>query len=172
VKKLVLVTLIAGLTTAGLYAGQAASADRAAVEKSLAALEQKINDAFIKRDVATMKANITDDAVAIDGMGPSAVTELFKQLPTMDIKVTDMKLSDFKYLWVDASNVLVTYTFSAKGTVMGQPVPSPTYAASLYTKRNGKWLALFHQETAAMPAPPAAKPAAAAPKPATAPAKK
>lgn len=159
-KKLMLVTLLAGLTTAGLHAGQAAT-DRAAVEKQIAAMEQKINDAFAKKDVATMKANIADDAYAIDMTGANPVGEFFKQLPTMDVKLTDVKLTDFKYHWVDANNVVLTYTWTGKGTVMGQPAPSPTYGSTLYTKRNGKWLAYFHQETVAMPPPPAAKPAAA-----------
>ena len=53
-KTLVLVTLIAGLTTVTLAAGQAAPTDRAAVEKQLAATEQKINDSFAKKDVAGM----------------------------------------------------------------------------------------------------------------------
>jgi len=170
VKRLVLVTLIAGFTTAALAAGQTATADRATVEKSLAAIEQKINDAFAKKDVAGMKANIADDAWAIDMAGVNSVTEFFKQLPTMDIKLTDVKLTDFKYHWADANNVVVTYTWTGKGSVMGQPVPSPTFGSTLYNKRGGKWLAFFHQETVAMPAPPAAKPAASA-KPAT-PAKK
>ena len=55
----------------------------------------------------------------------------------MDVKLTDVKLSDFKYHWVDANNVVLTYTWTGKGTVMGQPVPSPTVASTLYTKRNG-----------------------------------
>jgi hypothetical protein len=84
----------------------------------------------------------------------------------MNVKLTDVKLSDFKYHWVDANNVVLTYTWTGKGTVMGQPVPSPTVASTLYTKRNGKWLATFHQETPVPSAPPAAtsKPAAPAKK--------
>ena len=167
-KNLVLVTLIAGLTTAALNAGQAAPADRAAVEKQVTATEQKINDAFAKRDVAGMKANVADDAVAIDPGGVTPVGEFFKQLPTMDVKLTDVRLSDFQYHWVDANNVVLTYTWTGKGTVMGQPIQSPTFGSTLYTKRNGKWLAYFHQETPAAPAAPAS----AAPKPAAAPAKK
>ena len=167
-KTLVLVTLIAGLTTVTLAAGQAAPTDRAAVEKQLAATEQKINDSFAKKDVAGMKANVADDAAAIDTGGLTSVSEFFKQLPTMNVKLTDVKLSDFKYHWVDANNVVLTYTWTGKGTVMGQPVPSPTVASTLYTKRNGKWLATFHQETPVLSAPPPA----ATSKPATAPAKK
>ena len=163
-KNLVLVTVIAGLTSVTLYAGQAAPADRASVEKQIVASEQKINDAFGKRDVAGMKANVADDAAAVDPGGLTSVAEFFKQLPTMDVKLTDVKLSDFKYHWVDANNVVLTYTWTGKGTVMGQPVQSPTVASTLYTKRNGKWLAAFHQETpiaSAPAAPPASKPATA-----------
>ena len=166
-KKFALVTLIAGLTTAALYASQAAPADRVVVEKQLAATEQKINDAFAKQDVAGMKANVADDASAIDPGGVTSVSEFFKQLPTMDVKLTDVKLSDFKYHWVDANNVVLTYTWTGKGTVMGQPAQSPMIASTLYTKRNGRWLAYFHQETPAAPAPPAgatSKPAAPAKK--------
>ena len=167
-KTRVLVTLMALSTTAALYASQAASTDRAGVEKQLAATEQKISDAFAKGDVAGMKANVADDAVAIDPGGVTPVSEFFKQLPTMGVKVTDVKLSDFKYHWIDANNVVLTYTWTGKGTVAGQPVQSPTIASTLYTKRNGKWLAYFHQETIAAPAPPSA----ATSKPAAAPGKK
>jgi hypothetical protein len=168
VKTLVLVTLMTLSTTAALYASQAASTDRAGVEKQLAATEQKISDAFAKRDVAGMKANVADDAVAIDPGGVIPVSEFFKQLPAMDVKLTDVKLSDFKYHWIDANNVVLTYTWTGKGTVAGQPVQSPTIASTLYTKRNGKWLAYFHQETTAAPAPPSS----ATSKPAAAPGKK
>jgi len=84
VKTPLLVTLIAGLTTTALY-GQAAPTDRAAVEKQIVASEQKINDAFGKQDVAAMKANVADDAAAIDTGGLTSVSEFFKQLPTMNV---------------------------------------------------------------------------------------
>ena len=44
------------------------------------------------------------------------------------------------------------------------PIPSPTWASTVWTNKGGKWMAVFHQETAAMPAPTAAaKPATATP---------
>jgi hypothetical protein len=43
-------------------------------------------------------------------------------------------------------------------------MPSPTYASTVYVKqKNGDWLARFHQESMAYPAPPAAARPAAAP---------
>ena len=125
--------------------------DRAAIEKTLMANENKINDAFSKKDIATLKTMIVDDGVGVDPMGANTAAEMFKQLPTMDMKVSDTKLSDFKFIWVDANTVVMTYTWTGKGTMMGQPVPSPAYASTVWTKRGNAWKAVFHQETAAAP---------------------
>jgi hypothetical protein len=130
-----------------------APADHAAIEKTLVANEQKVIEAFAKKDVATLKTVIADDAVGVDMGGVNPVVEMYKQMPTMDMKVTEQHMSDFKYLWVNATTVVLSYTWTGKGTMMGQPLPSPTYASTVYTKRGANWMAVFHQETAAMPAP-------------------
>jgi hypothetical protein len=67
------------------------------------------------------------------------------------MKITIQKTSDFNFLWVDANTVVVSYTWTGSGTMMGQPVPSPTYSSTVWTKRAGKWMAVFHQETVAPP---------------------
>jgi hypothetical protein len=69
-------------------------------------------------------------------------------------KVTDMKLSGFKVLWIDNTTAVLTYTWSGKGTFNGQPMPSPIYSSTVYTNRGGKWVAMYHQETPAAPMPP------------------
>jgi hypothetical protein len=130
-----------------------APADRAAVEKTLMANETKINDAFMKKDIATLKTLIADDGVGVDMMGASPVAEMYKQLPTMDMKVSESHLSGFKYVWIDANTVVLTYTWTGKGTMMGQPLPSPAYGSTVWNKRANGWRAVFHQETVAMPAP-------------------
>ena len=147
---------IVGLVAVGvtrMSAAAQAPADRAAIETAIAANETKINDAFMKRDLPTLKALIADDGIGVDMSGASPASEMFKMLPTMDMKVTESKLSDFKYRWVDANSVVLYYTWTGKGTYMGQPVPSPTYCSTVWTKQGTKWVAVFHQETAAM-APP------------------
>ena len=133
--------------------GGAAMSDHAAVETALKANEQKINDAFMKKDVATINSLIAPDAVGVDPMGVSSIGDMLKQLPTMDMKVTNVKLTNHAFHWIDDNNVVMTYTWSGQGTAMGQPVPSPTYASTLWSKKGGKWWAVFHQETTAMPMP-------------------
>mgnify|MGYP003347288757 CR=1 FL=1 len=134
----------------------AAAMDKAATEKALIANEQKINDAVVKSDVATMKTLVAAEAIAADDSGFMNVEEFYKLMATPGaVKVTDVKLSDFKVLWVDANTAVLTYTFAAKGTMAGQPIKSPTYSSSVYNKRGDKWLVVFHQETPKVPAPPA-----------------
>ncbi len=134
---------------------QPAMSSHAADEKAVMANENRILDLFPKKDIATLKTLIADDALGVDMTGAMPVSEIFKQFPTMDMKITTQKTSDFKFLWVDANTVVVSYTWTGSGTTMGQPVPSPTYSSTVWTKRAGKWMAVFHQETVA--APPAKK---------------
>jgi len=151
---IVVVSLVSLSASRTVASGTAqAPPDRAAIEKALMDNENKINDAFAKRDVATLKTFIADDGVGVDMTGVAPVSEMYKQLPTMDMKITESSLSNFKYLWVDPNTVVLTYTWTGKGTYMGQPVPSPVYGSTVWNKRGNKWLAVFHQETAAM-APP------------------
>lgn len=135
-----------------------APADHAAIEKTLIAQEEAVNAAFMKGDSAGMKMHIADDARMADMNGFMTVPEMFKQMPTMQIKITEQKLSDFKFVWADASTVVANYTWTGKGTVMGQPAPSPAYSSTVWTKRAGKWVAVYHQETSAAAMPSMAMP--------------
>jgi ketosteroid isomerase-like protein len=130
-----------------------AMSDHAAVEAALKANEQKIDDAFTKKDVATFQSFVAPDAFAIDPTGGNTASEMIKQFPSMDYKVTNVKLSNHTFHWVDDNTVIMAYTWTGQGTAMGQPVPSPVYASTVWTKKNGKWVAVFHQETPAMPMP-------------------
>lgn len=135
-----------------------APADHAAIEKTLAENETKVNLAFEKADVAGMKMYIAPDATMSGDSGYTTVADFFKQMPTMQIKVTEQKLTDFKFTWVNATTVIATYTWAGKGSVMGQPVKTPTYASTVWTKRGDKWLAMYHQETPGTTMPSMAMP--------------
>jgi hypothetical protein len=66
-------------------------------------------------------------------------------------------ITEPKVIWSDANNAVLTYKWVGKGTFQGQPIPSPVWASTVWTKRSGKWAAVFHQETVPMPAPPPTK---------------
>jgi hypothetical protein len=139
-----------------LSAGLAAAQDKAATEKALIANENKVNDAVAKGDKAAFSALVPSDSMMADGNGVMTTADF---LPVFDtVKITTWKITDAKVEWVDASTAIVIYTWTGTGTFQGQKVPPKVYASTVWTKRGDKWVAVYHQESAAAPAPkPAAK---------------
>ena len=146
--------LAAGLVVfafgAAVY-GQAAS--KVAAEKALIANENKINEAVAKQDAKTFLSLLAPEAVAADPGGFMKAADFSKTLD--QLKITSWHIMDTRVLWVDDKTAVVTYTWMGAGTYMKQPIPGTMYASTVWTERGGKWLAVFHQETApAAPTPP------------------
>ncbi len=146
--------LAAGLVVFGFSAavyGQAAS--KVAAEKTLIANENKINEAVAKQDAKTFLSLLAPEAMAADPGGFMKASDFSKTLD--QLKITTWHIMDTKVLWVDDKTAVVTYTWMGAGTYKSQPIPGIMYASTVWTERAGKWLAVFHQETApAAPAPP------------------
>lgn len=129
-----------------------AAMDKPAVEKALMANEQKVNDAFAKKDVATFKSLVAADGIAVDMAGITIGMANIEQMMA-GMTVTESQLSDMVVHWFDSTTAVVAYKWTGKGTAMGQPIPSPVYASTVWVNSGGKWMAHFHQETAAMAMP-------------------
>jgi hypothetical protein len=84
-----------------------------------------------------------------------AVAEFVKNFEAMtsDMKLASWNLSDSKVQWVDANTAIHTFKWTGAGTYKGEPIPSPIWNSTVWTKKNGKWTAVFHQESAGMPEP-------------------
>jgi hypothetical protein len=126
--------------------------DKAAIEKALIANETKINVAVEKHDAAGFNAIVASDGWTVDPMGPSPASDFAKMLPKIQVE-PGWKITDTKVLWIDDNTAVLTYKWTGKGTMDGQPFPSPTWASTVYTKRGAKWTAVFHQETESAPPP-------------------
>jgi hypothetical protein len=127
--------------------GQAGS--KAAIEKTLIDNENKINEAVAKHDVKTFNDLVASDALSADAMGFVKVAEFVKSIN--DVKIGSWHIMDTQVHWVNDKSAVVTYTWMGNGTFKGEPVPATTYSATVWTERNGKWVAVYHQETAAAP---------------------
>jgi hypothetical protein len=130
--------------------------DRSALNKALIANEHKLADAMMKKDKATVTALIAPDAWSADANGFMKAAELFAALDQLVIE--RYQISDEKVMWIDATTALVAYKWTGSGTFSGQPFPSNVFASTVWTKKAGKWVAIFHQESEA--AKPAARPSA------------
>ena len=130
-----------------------ASMDKAAIEKAIIANENKVNDAIIKGDVAGFSALVATDGWSVDGSGVMSVAEFVKNFSQIKLE-PGWKITDTKVLWIDDNSVVLSYKWTGKGTFQGQPFPPLTYASTVWTRRAGKWTAVFHMEVPVAPMPP------------------
>ena len=145
---------------ASLSLAVAAVAQDAQTEKMLIANERAINEAIAKGNVAAFKEHVAADAWSIDpAAGRMPVSEFLKSWPQMskEMKLTSWDILDPKVTWVGADAAVITYKWVGKGTFQGQPIPSPVWSSTVWSKRDSKWVAVFHQESAAAEASPAKK---------------
>jgi hypothetical protein len=120
---------------------------RGMLEEALVASETRLNAAVAKGDVVAFKGLVAPDAWSADAGGFMKVSDFAAMMP--QVKVNEWKISDPKVTWLDANTALVTYTWTGSGTMNGTAFGGPTYCSTVWTKKAGKWLAAYHQETEA-----------------------
>jgi hypothetical protein len=129
-------------------------------EAEMIAKETAVWDLLKKKDyqafgdvLATDYLEVTDSGV-FDKAGITAEIK--------DFILDDATFSDWKMLPIDDDAVALTYQLNMKGTFKGQPAPPGPYrAAAVWFKRDGKWVAIFFQQTMIStepPPPPARQP--------------
>ena len=127
-----------------------------AAEKAIVANERAINEAIGKGNLAGFKEYVALDGWAIDSMsGRGSIADFVKGFDAMvkDTKMSSWDISDSKVQWVDANTAVHTYKWTGNGTYKGQPIPSPVWASTVWTKKSGKWTAVFHHESLEASAP-------------------
>ncbi|OFW11779.1 MAG: hypothetical protein A3H96_27000 [Acidobacteria bacterium RIFCSPLOWO2_02_FULL_67_36] len=122
-----------------------------ATEKALIANEHKMLDAVAKRDTAAFSSLVAPDAWSADQSGFMKVSDFTKAMD--QLMIAEQHIVDPKVSWIDDKSAIVTYTWTGKGTWMKQPLPEKVYVSTVWTEKNGKWIAVYHQESAAA-APP------------------
>ena len=127
-----------------------ASADKAAAEKALVANESKISEAVAKGDAGAFKALVSSEGWSMDATGMMSTADFVKNIKQFKLE-PGWKITDTKVLWIASNTAVLTYKWTGKGTFMGQPIPPVTLSSTVWHKTGDKWMAMFHQETAAAP---------------------
>jgi hypothetical protein len=123
---------------------------KAAGDDALLANERSMLEALEKHDADAFKAMVVPDAWSVDANGLSKVSDFVPMIPQMSM--TGWKVNDPKVVHVDAKTAIVTYLWTGTAMMPGMPTQDkPTYITTIWTKKDGKWLAIFHQETEAAP---------------------
>ena len=150
--------------------GSAESTTAAApmTEADAMAKEKAVFAAFEKQDYKGFADMLDEQAVLVQGTGVYNKAEILKDIQGFVPK--DVVFSDWKFISLDKDAAVISYKQSFAGTANGQPMPPSTvYGTTAWVHRNGKWVAIYHQETevpkTTPPPPPAVKPEKAAPSP-------
>ena len=155
-KKVVLTLAMLALTSGAAYAqdvNEPTQQDMPArpaantLDKALIANEKKINEAVAKGDKASFSALVSPTSISADANGFAKGSDMAAMLE--HAKIESWAVSDEKVTWIDPNTAIVTYKWTGAGTFMGQPLPPVTYASTVWTKKGDKWVAVFHQESAA-----------------------
>ena len=139
-------------------------------EADAIAKEKAIWDTITKKDYDGFAAML-DSAqleVTANGVNDKAASVTMVK----DFEPSETTFSNWKFLSIDKDAYVVVYNASLKGKYKGKDFPPTTvHASSAWANRNGKWMAVYHQECDVMKMPPpSAATKKAAPSPATAPA--
>ncbi len=151
--KLTTILLASAIVVVG--AGYAGAQDLQA-EKTIIANERVQLDAIAKGNAAAFAQYAAADGWSVDGTaGRMSVADFLKGFDEMTkgLKVASWDMTDSMVQWVDATTGVHTYKFSIQATYQGVPMPSPVWVSTVWTKKNGKWMAMFHQESVVAPQP-------------------
>ena len=110
--------------------------------------EKAVWDALRRKDFDGFASFLASDSVEVEENGVFDKAGSVKGVKGFDF--TDAQLSDFKTVDLDKDASIVTYLVKIPG---GNKAGERH--ATLWVNRNGSWLALWHQGTPVMPAPPA-----------------
>lgn len=146
-----------------------AAAPPVMTETEAIAKEKAIWETLKVKDYDAFGAMLATDQIEVMSEGVMDKTSSIEGVKQFE--PSEVTFSDWKFTSIDADAFLLTYSVAVKGKYRGKDFPlENARASSAWVYRDGKWLAIYHQECAVKPAtpPPAAK--AATPTPAISPA--
>ena len=105
-------------------------------------LEKAVTDAFKNKEARSFKEYLAPEFSGIDAEGvKDADAEI------ADMKKTDLgnySFADMKVTLLSPKMAVATYKVTTQSTSSGRDTSGTYYAATVWNKRGGKWLAVLH----------------------------
>ena len=122
-------------------------------EADITAKEKAVWDTLKKKDLDAFGNMLTTDYVEVGDDGVFDKPGILANLK--DLNLTDATFSDWKMLPINNDAAILTYKANLKGTFKGEEIPpGPYYSAAVWVNRDGKWQAVFYQQTLVKTSPP------------------
>jgi hypothetical protein len=111
-------------------------------EATIVKLEKAVTDAFKNKEARSFKEYLAPEFSGIDAEGvKDADAEI------ADMKKTDLSnysFADMKVTLLSPKMAVATYKVTTQSTSSGRDTSGTYYAATVWNKRGGKWLAVLH----------------------------
>jgi len=117
------------------------------MEQQIVSKEREGLDALKAGNLEVFGSLTADDAVLIDAHGPATKKQVLKNVA--GFKLVDYSMDNVNFLAISTKSGLITYRISEKGSSHGKDFAAQAYVSSVWTKRKGRWVCVFSQETAA-----------------------
>jgi hypothetical protein len=121
-------------------------------EANLQKMETELSQAAAAHDTAPFTKYIDDNVVAVGpGWKASGKAEVLEGVKSTACTVTNPTITGFSYKWLTPDIVLVSYMENYTSTCKGKTTPTAEHDNSLWQRKNGQWVSVFHQATADVP---------------------
>lgn len=143
---MLIIRIFAGLTLVLVLAFTAFAQDDPLAREVLAKERQEL-DTLKSGDYDQFASLLADDAVFVDVHGPATKEVVVSN--TKEFRLQDYTIENPKSVRVSKDSLMLTYKITESGVSHGHSFSTIVYVSALWSKRRGKWLCLFSQETAA-----------------------
>lgn len=125
-----------------------------AAEASLQKMEMELSKAAAAHDPTPFSKYLDDNVIALGpGWHYNNKAEVLAGIKSIPCTSSNNTVSGFSYRWLTPDMVLVSYTGNGTMTCGGKTTSGAEHETSLWQKKNGTWVSVFHQGTPDMPAP-------------------
>jgi hypothetical protein len=118
---------------------------RDASDEALLANERALHAAVAKADKAAFTSLVLPEGVWANNQGFIPLNLLENGLDGFLVPKRD--IVNPRVTRLDESSAIVLYSLVEAGTFQDRPLGQATVASTVWTRRNGKWVAALHQET-------------------------
>jgi hypothetical protein len=133
-----------------------------AVTKELLGMERQFWEAWKNNDVKPYEEHTAAGSFGISVEGLGMRDEMLQQMKSQPnpCKVNSYTVDDASARVMNLGNekYLVAYQATVDAVCGGQKIPDTWWVSTIWEKKGGKWMALFHQETPVMMPPPGQQP--------------
>lgn len=144
-KRRFIVLALSALAIVPIYFGQDKPIQQSDPEQAaIIDSEKGAWEAYKNKDADAFKKLMAPDYYGVYAEGIQSLRADVADMPKADLQ--EYSLADLKVVFPQADVAVITYKATTKGNFNGQARSGTYNAGTVYIKRGGKWLGVFHTE--------------------------